>query len=526
MCFVGFFTFLGGVFMQRVLLATGDKSYSQIVRKALSAYNDNFYIIENEVFHRDYLDEIIEHEKPTILILHDFYLQSSKFTKEEKEQELVQIIQALRMKYEDEIRVVYLCERERGDPLLFSLASNNVLDIFNTPSFSIAAFTEQLLEKPRYSKIAKFMTDEVRQAPKVEVEDAVTDEDEVITLDETKEQSSEKSAGSSREKQVIKKVVEKKVVNKVVEKKVIQKQVIKKQYQFNVTNNVEKIVGVTIPPKLILVGSPYRRTGTTFFAHILAKHITDMGVGTTYIENPYQVGYTFDRFYGHKNATNYKSLFAKLEMEVRKEKTEYEAIIESQNDSFEWKHEGVNILATNPMKEDIYPEETIDLTLFMKLLLSLHKTPYVVVDVGGDWHREVYRELYSIADHVFLLFEPDIPLIERFEMSEEYRMNKLREMLKEEKTQIIGNKMSEEIAKEILDEAAYLIPNVPSEEIFQMQFVGSFLPNKKENIKLISQAFNPIVEDLLPEEFIKKKKKEGSLFKSIFKSKNVELKEV
>ncbi|UAL49745.1 hypothetical protein K7887_22525 (plasmid) [Sutcliffiella horikoshii] len=513
--------------MQKVLLAIGDKPYSQIVRKALSAYSENFRVVENEIFHRDYLDEIIEHEKPNILIVHDFYLQSRKLVKEEKEQELVQIIQSLRIKYDDEIRVVYLCERERGDPLLFTLASNNVLDIFNTPTIDIKVFTEQLLDKPRYSKVARFMTDEVRSAPVTMTKEEVDMEEPIEEVSPVEDPSpSTKKPKPEKEKTIINKVVEKKVINKVVEKKVVQKQVIKKQYQLNVTQQVEKIVGVTIQPKLILVGSPYRRTGTTFFTHTLAKHISDMGVGVTYVENPYQVGYTYDRFYGHKNAKDYKSLFAKLEKEIRQEITEYEATIESQNDCYEWKHEGVNIIATNPMKEDVYPEEKLDLTHFMKLLLSLHKTPYVVVDVGTDWHREVYRELYSIADYVFLLFEPDIPLIERFEMSDEHSLKKIREMMKEEKTKIIGNKMSENVAKEILDGAAYLIPNVPSEEIFQMQFVGTFLPSTKEYNKLVSQAFNPIVEDLLPAEFIKKKKKEGSLFRSLFKNKNVELKEV
>ncbi|MFE7064186.1 hypothetical protein ACFVAD_18815 [Sutcliffiella sp. NPDC057660] len=427
---------------------------------------------------------------------------------------------------------MFLCEREKGDPFLSKLVSINVLDIFNTPAIDIQTFTEQLQDKPRFKTVAGFLNLDTTPSL-LNSESQLRHEKPVQQEEKTAPVKTEEAIPEvpvNRERPVINKVINKQVVNKVVEKKIVQKNVIKKQYQLNVTKNVEKVIGVTIEPKLILVGSPFRRTGSTFFAHTLSKYLGDSGVGVTYIENPFQQGYTYDRFYGHENAQEYISLFSQIAKEARETSEEPSlyptATTESHQNENCWIHENIRLLATNPMKESIYVENDISLHAFMKLLLSLHKTPFIIIDVGTEWSRELYRELYSLADSIYLVLEPDIPLIERFETSEEHGIKKLRGMLKAEKVHLVGNRMTPYIAKELFDNQVHLIPNIPANEIFSMQFKGQFLPDSREIIKQLNQAFNPIIQTLLPKEFLKKKGKEESFLKSIFSGRSVELREL
>lgn len=137
--------------MKKVLLAIGNEKFNQLLRIPLSKH---FSVIPEELYSLKYLEEFVEDFKPDIIILHDYYLKSEKEEAFDKEVEWLKIIERIRQLYDDQKRIVFICERNQGDPFLSELVNRNVLDIFHTRSIDINKIKEQLLEQPRYSRVA------------------------------------------------------------------------------------------------------------------------------------------------------------------------------------------------------------------------------------------------------------------------------------------------------------------------------------------------------------------------------------
>lgn len=157
--FVGFLFCMKGVCNVRVLLAVGEPNLSKILRKHLVNYK--FEVLDTEVFHRKYLDDILSSEYPDIVIIHDTYLPSEKEESKEREAEILQMIESWRITYEDKLRIVYLCERNRDDPFLRNLVARNVLDIFYTRSISAKKMMTQLSEPPKFSNVSRLGVGEI-----------------------------------------------------------------------------------------------------------------------------------------------------------------------------------------------------------------------------------------------------------------------------------------------------------------------------------------------------------------------------
>jgi hypothetical protein len=490
---------------KRVLIAVGNPHYSEILRKNLMDNSNLFEVAPQEILHRRFIEEMVDIDKPDILIVHDYYLESDLQEPKEKEKEILDVIKKLRVNYDDFLRVIYLCERQKGDPFLSALVGIGVLDIFNENSIDLEDLIEQISEKPRFSKVEKFLhpfdlsnyglTEEQMAEESEEAEEDVKDEEEKVD-----------------QRPIIQNVIEKKIINKVIEKKVINKvvnkNVIKREYQIHIHNQVEKVVGVNVPRKLILVGSPYKRTGSTFFSLMLSKSIQNQGIGVSYIENPYQVPYCYDRFFGHKNAEQYVSLFHGFI--DKEEESEY---------TYEWIHEEVRLIALNADKENPYNEEDVNLEVFIKLLFSLQSTPYVIIDAGSDWEKEIFKELYQLCDYAYIMIEPDISNMERFKQSKEPIMNFIRDIALEDKTFIVGNQFSNKTKRKLLEEDIYLIPSIDKDVIFQSQYAGTFYPDTREELRKIEQAFYPILKEILPDGFNKKSKQHAPFFNGLFKRK-------
>ncbi|WP_209124356.1 hypothetical protein [Alkalihalobacillus sp. BA299] len=487
--------------MKRILLAIGEPNYSKILRERFKYYADDFAVLDQEVLHHKYLLEILETEQPEILIVHDYYLQSDKETPADKEMEWLDLIETVRTQFDDSVRVVFLCERKKGDVFLSELVNRNVLDIFNNNSINIHEMIEQLMEKPKYSNASKFKastpyTNANFQQP-VEDDDDEPSEDEVTPSNEKLEKE---------DKPIIQKVIEKKVVNKVVNK-----QVVKREFQLNVTSNVDRIVGVPIERKLVLIGSPFARSGSTFISHLVANVLADMGVDTTYIESPYSHAYTYDRFVGHENAPNYRSKYYKFTKEIDPKKLSV----------FEWKIDNLNLIVKHPSDEPVYDQNEVNFETFVKILLT-SQTPITIVDVGSDWDKEVIQEFYDIADQVYMVIEPDISNIQFLEESLDKSTTFYRKVLEDDKTSIIGNRFDEKLLKnEIIndlykDKLNAVIPNFPPKDVFDTQYQGDFLYKQKHLKQSIDQSVKPILKDLLPDKFLKKKSKENSWLKNMF----------
>lgn len=137
-----------------ILIAVGEENLSSILRNHFE--NARMDVIDNDILHRNYLNEVIELEHPTMVILHDYYLPSDLTDQTAQEEEILELLNAWRVAYDDKLRVVYLCERDRRDPFLGKLVAHNVLDIFNERQILVDVFVEQLSEPARFSNVSKF----------------------------------------------------------------------------------------------------------------------------------------------------------------------------------------------------------------------------------------------------------------------------------------------------------------------------------------------------------------------------------
>ena len=137
-----------------ILLAVTEPNFTAILRNSfVSAGLD---VNDNDVLHRNYLNEIIELEKPSMIIVHDTYLPSDKESASDRDEEMLRFIESWRTAYDDKLRIVYLCQRDRKDPFLGRLVARNVLDIFNERHINTGHFIEQIKEAPRFSNVSKF----------------------------------------------------------------------------------------------------------------------------------------------------------------------------------------------------------------------------------------------------------------------------------------------------------------------------------------------------------------------------------
>ncbi|MEI2356709.1 hypothetical protein [Mesobacillus zeae] len=485
---------------KKVLIAVGSKSYADILKDTFVNHPNDFVLSSQEVFHRRFLEEIIETEKPDILLIHDYYLDSDYTRQEQKEQEFVSIIKKIRVKYDDSIRVVFLCERPKGDPFISRLVSMGVWDVFNTHSYDLEDFIAQLLDKSRFSRVEKFL---VHSGP-FEQQD---DPEEPSDFEPTKGARDEEK----NEKPIVQKVVEKKVVQKVVNKTTI-----KRDYSFHVHNHTERIVGIPVKKKLVMIGSPMSRSGSTFIAHLLTRALTQLGVSTTYVESPFSKAYTYDRFYGHIHTENYRSKFYQSSKDFNSKIN-----IES-----EWMKSDVELICKHPVNEPVYRNEEVTFENLIKVLFS-SSSSVTVIDVGTDWQHELFQDTFDIADHAYFIMEPDIPLIQSFEESQSPSIELLRKQLDNEKSSIIFNRFEKSIFKNSLLKDLYsekivtYFSSFPVTDVFEAQYQGIFLNDYMDYQKRLGCMVQPLLEDILPQEFMKKKKKNSGLLKGIFNKKFV-----
>lgn len=502
--------------MKKVMLAVGDKNYSDILKEIFREHKDKFELCQ-EVLHRNYLEELIEVEKPDIIIIHDYYLPSDKTSEEERDQELLELVRKFRITYDASLRIVFLCERPTGDIFLSTLVSMGIMDIFNKRAFDIEEFIQQLIDKPRFSKVEKFLVfpstrPQAETADEVE-DDTADEQSEINEEDDTKQ--IEKTDDKESIQPVAKKVVEKKVVKRVVEKNVI-----KRNYQINVQNQTLKIVGIPVQRKLIMIGGIRPGTGSTFVSHLLARAITQLNTTVTYIENPFSPAYTYDRFIGHQKTKNYRSLFYQYSL----------ASDDEMERQYDWELENVTLICKNPVYEPkTYSDKDVTFEIMMKVLYSA-RTIVTIVDVGTDWNRDIYKDIFDMADYCYIVIEPDIPFIQFFEETDDETIKELHSILENKKTYLIGNRFTPNILKNELIQDLYkdklktIIPPFSMDEIFNAQYKGIFLNDYiKDFSNRYKQNMDPILKDLLPEEYLKKFRKQTNLISRIFKPKKVSL---
>ena len=499
--------------MKTVLLAIGDDKFSNILEKYLQ---ESFHVLTHRVYHHRYLRDMVKEYRPDILIAHDTLLErdeSDEKNESELEYEWLDHVEYFRREYEDSIRFVFICERSKGDPFLSELVNRNVYDIFYTRKVDIVGMIEQLLDRPRYSRVAhlKFNSDvynrvfgdgvepeENREEEENANEKSVEDLDQTKSL-EIKEQS--RFSLPFKRKEITQGTVK---PQKIIKKEVTR---VKREFHFQIQRQKEKVVGVPVPSKMIMVGSPFSRTGSTLIAHLLTDLIAQEQVGVSYVENPYRRAYMYDRLAAHQHVRSYVSFYHSF---AQRDISQKQSADQPSFETNEFRQGFVQWVIKNPEWEPRYSETEIDVDVFLKLILSLKHTPIIVLDVGPDWYYDSYRYLFDVCDHAYVVMEPDVANGQYILESKKQNHVYLRKILENEHVNWVANRFSDAMLKQDvfrdLFGQAISVPVFPPEDTFKAQVDGSSLLSQRKSKTLAEQSLGSLIADILPDDFIKRKK--------------------
>ncbi|PGT82222.1 hypothetical protein [Bacillus sp. AFS040349] len=295
---------------KNVLIAVGRKEYSKILRTHISNHPDHFHVAEQEVLHQRYLHEVVDLEKPDILIVHDYYLESEATDKKEREEEWLTFLKRIRVEYDDSIRVVFLCERPKGDPFLSYLVNINVLDIFNTRSIDLVEMIDQLKDKPRFSRVSKFVIKNQKinydspEEDEIETSDDSLDEIEDI-IEEVENQTEKKEKKVKKEKKEKKSKPDRESEDKIL---TAITQIDEEELFIDVP------VKETVVVKERLVGAVFvgvvgveSNTGSTHTSLLLANFLNNRGLRVAVIEAN-QTEHLFQIEYAYEGGRGYVSI--------------------------------------------------------------------------------------------------------------------------------------------------------------------------------------------------------------------------
>lgn len=495
-----------------VLLAVGNENVSNILRKYINNA-EHLQLINQEVMHFQYLDEIIELHDPDLLIVHDVFLPSETTGKKEREEEWLNFFHSTRQKY-DNLRIVFLCERTKDDVFLNQIIGIGVLDIFNETAIDMVKFIEQLSSPARYANVAKFRGDSFATFEVSSKEQKTEGQNEVKVIEEAVREnvtSNQQDTTSvkytqDQEKQMLSKE------STATKKTVVKRNKLTSEKNEKVREKIiERLVPLPIEKKIVLIGAPFKRNGSTFVAHLLSKEIANLDINVTYIENPFDCrAYTYDRFDGNRKLNNYRSIFFS---HIRHDK--------SSHFTNEWEENNVNIIAKHP-DEEIYHEEEITFEVFIKILLKI-PSPVTIIDVGSDWDKKVVQELFEIASHAFMIIEPDISDAHYLEDPANNETAYYRYLVEHEKTQIIGNRMDQSLLNNKLITELYgqkmitTIPSIHSKIVFECQDKAIFINDYKSKSKIdTKKMMQPLLQEIIPDNLLRRSNRKSKLYAKVF----------
>lgn len=439
---------------KKVLLAIGNEKFNQILRKALQ---EHFIVLNDEVYSLKYLDEMIEENKPDIIILHDYYLASDKSEPYEREKEWLETVENIRRLYDDTKRVVFICERNQGDPFLSELINQNVLDIFHTRSLDINRIIEQLLDEPRYSKVAYLKVEGSNKrynssSSGLPIEEKNDEEENDDIKDKSQEEEENEETRKSRftipsipKPKIIKPKIKPKVStpkkNKEPEPEPEIEEPDYEDFEEYDEENVEskqksrfslfggkkgsKDYIPTIRPRLIAVGSLHPGAGSTFFLYNFTRYLSDKGISSCILEGLNDVDALF-ALAGSEEPPNFEW------------ESLHNLIIERNQHQLyslpKWSIEGTIFMPTlNVDFEHFEPSFAKDLVYFAR------QSPLVFVDISHDWTDPISKEALGMCDEFWCVTEPN-PMYLEVQRKHHQFIYQVSDRVGEDNVIVLGNK--------------------------------------------------------------------------------------
>jgi hypothetical protein len=467
----------------KVLLAIGHRQYSTIIRNSLQTYGQGYFsVCKEEVMNVRYLDEMIAELQPDIIIVHDYHLANEEIDNlEEREQFWLNWIASIRHRYDEKVRVVFICERPATDIFLRKLVAIGVFDIFHERAFPLDKFVSQLMDEPRYRNVSHL-------SPVGIAAHISTIAEKNIENVENNEEG--KEVGENNNK--------------------TQRPVVKRQFKLEVQPVRTEIqrVNVTVEPKLIIVGGIAKGVGCTFIAHELAFEIASLDLPVIYIENPYNDPYTYDRYAGDIHNEGYISPFQSIQF----------ASSGLEQESSSWEVEGVEMAVLNPLKEQAYNTDSFTPHALSQIIYN-NRGKFLIFDIGTNWNE--WESIVKIADMIILVVDGDIVHTQNFIWQQPYHCLFKNRMLRDDIV-VVGNRMSESMASHPIFSDAYDI-FISMEELERAEWFEAM--TKRVPFRSIKQLHNQIqpttlslLSLFLPEEIVQNQQKKRIRTFSFFKN--------
>jgi hypothetical protein len=487
--------------LKRVLLGLGNEKFNKIIRQALEPH---FEVIKEEVLSHKYLEELIEEQNPDIIIVHDYFLPSEKTHPFEREVEWLQTIERIRRAYDDSKRIVFICERKQGDPFLSELVNRNVLDIFHNRNLDIQTMIKQLIDQPRYSKVAylkvegsskKYNQHVYEPFSGIEIINQTEETNETsITLQQEKEES-RKSKGfpkfslpkislpsftikkdKEKEKEEVaakeEAETELKKEPEVAKQQKIEPEKVSKE--FNESNDTEisntegkpkkllfsnlfqggtkekekekeQDILSTIRPRLIAVGSITPGAGSTFFLHNFTRYLSDQGVSCGILE-----------------AINDTDALLALSISESPPEFDWESphnlVQEGANYLYnlqKWHIERTMVIPTHNLNKESFTKEHAK-----ELIYYARQNPLLFVDISHDWTDPISKEALGLCDELWCIAEPN-PMYIEVQRKHHQQLYQVSHRIGEENIIVIGNKWGDGVDMERFPEIFITIPYIP-----------------------------------------------------------------
>lgn len=485
--------------MKKVLLAIGHKQYTAIIRNSLQSYAKGYFsVCSQEVMHVRYLDEMIEVEQPDILIVHEYYLTNDIEDTQEREQFWLNWISMVRHRYEEKIRIVFLCERPASDIFLRKLVAVGVYDIFYERAFPLDKFVSQLIDRPRYRNVAHLSpagiaahiispddihSENIQEKEIIETFNEKEQRDHHDVFEQPKEslEASRQERREEKSKRPLK-----------IELQPVQTQI--------------RTIGVTIEPKLIVVGGIARRVGSTFIAHELAFELASLDLPVMYIENPYGEPYTYDRYFGEEDNKDYISPFQSVQFTS--------SGIELSSST--WVVEGVEMAVLNPLKESTYTTENLPPHLLTQIMYE-NRGKFQIVDVGTSWND--WEPILKLADAIFLVVDGDVIHTQNFIWQQSYNYLFFEGSLRDDII-IVGNRMNKSISKHPLFQDTYgsfeWMEELDKDAWFEMVLKRRPFCLNKRLREPIKNTVQNLISPFLPEELQNRQNRTSILRKRLY----------
>lgn len=471
---------------KKVLLAIGNEKFNLLLRRPLS---EHFMVLNDEVYSRKYLEEFIDDQSPDIIIIHDYYLTSEKMDQFEKEVELLQIIERIRRIYDDEKRIVFMCERNQGDPFLSELVNRNVLDIFHSRSLDLKQIIEQLTDQPRYSRVAYLkvegsskhyksignalfveeLPDEepkaIEKSPEPEEEEKKVSKFTLPKIPKPNFSFPKKEKAPKPEKEVKQEVKqevqpEKKILplkqeviedeHENYEEEPAEKETGKRRKpRFNLfgggSNKEEYNLG-TFRPRLIAVGSLHPGAGSSFFLYNFTRYLSDMGVPSSILEALNDIDALF-ALVGSESPPKFE--WESVHNLLMEENTKYLYSIPK------WSVERTIYIPTLNVTKDQFQSHHAK-----ELLYFARQSPLVFVDISHDWEDPISKEVLSMCDELWCVTEPN-PMYLEVQRKHHQIIYQVSNRCGDDNVIVLGNKWGNGVDSTRFPELYAKIPYIP-----------------------------------------------------------------